>query len=349
MKKIVKIISLIILVHLMLSCEDHASNKINAEYARAEKTLKEHLWNRYGEEFDIFLMRKREANNEVWYVAEIRPQKYIGTPKEYDSYYWATGNVNVRSGYLEAGDTYGGVLINEGANAFFGKKVEELFGPNYLCVINVEGPYNYRNFAQESERRRGLHERSPTGKFWPISGSIYIFGRVENDEDREWYRKQIFKLVSFFKETGNFEYVDLAVYIMDERSLTNSFQNDIGMKLLEMRTEIKTSDEFLEYREEMFSALDDEYEKMTENDKRDIIDLLDRSRLENMEINDIYDYSRIYHNVIRSPRFLQSEVRLSKFKIVNYENADEFKLYNTMRIVYDDYDIEKLYNNEGVD
>ena len=349
MKKIVKIISLIILVHLMLSCEDHASNKINAEYARAEKTLKEHLWNRYGEEFDIFLMRKREANNEVWYVAEIRPQKYIGTPKEYDSYYWATGNVNVRSGYLEAGDTYGGVLINEGANAFFGKKVEELFGPNYLCVINVEGPYTYRNFAQESERRRGLHERTSTGKFWPISGSIYIFGRVENDEDREWYRKQIFKLVSFFKETGNFEYVSLSINIIDERCLACNFTEGIGTKLIEAKKELKTAEEFIKYREMVLSSLDEEYKKMSSKEKNNKINLLNRSKMFSTDRNTEYELSILHHLGILSPKFLKNERRMAKYKITTYDTIDDFNLLNTIKIIYGEYDRERIYNNEGVD
>ena len=56
-----------------------------------------------------------------------------------------------------------------------------------------------------------------------ISGGIYIFGRVENDEDREWYRKQIYEFIQFMKETGTFEYVDLNFTISDEMNFSDEF------------------------------------------------------------------------------------------------------------------------------
>ncbi|MHD0315944.1 hypothetical protein ABC999_15295, partial [Fusobacterium varium] len=70
-----------------------------------------------------------------------------------------------------------------------------------------------------------------------ISGGIYIFGRVENDEDREWYRKQIYEFIQFMKETGTFEYVDLDIEVIDEKVLSENFKNNEILKnnLLENR------------------------------------------------------------------------------------------------------------------
>ena len=73
--------------------------------------------------------------------------------------------------------------------------------------------------------RRKLFEKDSTGKYLPLSGGIYIFGRVESDKDREWYRKQIYEFVQFMKQTGTFEYVALTFEIIDERILSSDFSN----------------------------------------------------------------------------------------------------------------------------
>ena len=48
-----------------------------------------------------------------------------------------------------------------------------------------------------------------------------VFG-IERDEDREWYRKQIYEFVQFMKETGTFEYVDLDILVVDSRELIST-------------------------------------------------------------------------------------------------------------------------------
>ena len=163
-----------------------------SESDRAERVLQKHLKERYGEEFVIYGMGKRAGNVRRWYeAAVVYPKSYIGTRKENDSYYWGKGFVELNDG-MKGGDTYGGVLLNESANEFYGKKLKELFGENYLAVLDVGGYYEYTDFEKEMNKRKKSYEKSPNGMFPPISGGIYIFGRVENDKDREWYRKQIY-------------------------------------------------------------------------------------------------------------------------------------------------------------
>ena len=191
---------------------------------RAERVLQKHLKARYGEEFVIFGMGKRAGNVRRWYeAAVIYPKSYIGTRKENDSYYWGKGFVDLNNG-MKGGDTYGGVLLNESANKFYGKKLKELFGENYLAVLDVGGYYESIDFEEEMKKRKKSYDKSPNGVFPPISGGIYIFGRVENDEDREWYRKQIYEFIQFMKETGTFEYVALDFNIADERIISKEFE-----------------------------------------------------------------------------------------------------------------------------
>ncbi|OFL80494.1 hypothetical protein [Fusobacterium sp. HMSC073F01] len=224
---------------------------------RAERVLQKHLKARYGEEFVIFGMGKRAGNVRRWYeAAVIYPKSYIGTRKENDSYYWGKGFVELNNG-MKGGDTYGKVLLNESANEFYGKKLKELFGENYLAVIDVKGPYSHIDFEEEMESRRKSLETEIGGIPPEISGGIYIFGRVENDEDREWYRKQIYEFIQFMKETGTFEYVDLDILVIDERILFNEFQNNsIGTltKLAEIPENIP-EEEFLKKRKNIMNEL----------------------------------------------------------------------------------------------
>ena len=156
---------------------------------RAYKELDNYLKNKYGEEFVINYMGLRSVNDKKWYEAGIVfPKSYIGTPKENDTYYWGKGFVNVIGLKLEPGDSYGKVLLNESANNFYLPKLKELFGENVLPVLDIKGGYDYTDFQKELQVRNKL-----------ISGGIYIFGRVENDEDREKYREEIYKFLSFMK------------------------------------------------------------------------------------------------------------------------------------------------------
>ena len=201
-----------------------------SESDRAERVLQKHLKERYGEEFVIYGMGKRAGNVRRWYeAAVVYPKSYIGTRKENDSYYWGKGFVELNDG-MKGGDTYGGVLLNESANEFYGKKLKELFGENYLAVLDVGGYYEYTDFEKEMNKRKKSYEKSPNGMFPPISGGIYIFGRVENDKDREWYRKQIYEFIQFMKETGTFEYVDMGIIVLDERVLSKEFQENLKIK-----------------------------------------------------------------------------------------------------------------------
>ena len=186
-----------------------------------ESILLRHLEKKYNKEFVIAYGGKRSIGISSWYEAEIYPKELVGTPKEKDKYYWAKGFVENGKG----GDTYGKVLLNESANNFYLPKLKELFGENVLPVLDLKGGYIEEDYVKEMELRNKLYKERPDGNFNPLSGGIYIFGRVESDEDREWYRKQIYEFVQFMKQTGTFEYIALTFEIIDERILSSDFSN----------------------------------------------------------------------------------------------------------------------------
>ena len=220
MKRTANIFLLILITLLLISC-----GKVTEQQAR--QALDKHLKNKYGEEYEIVYMGRRAIRDKEFYQAEIYPKKYNGTEKEYDKYYKANGTVVLKNilsiekiGFV--GDTYGIVKINEAANEFYGKKLKELFGENVLPVFDIL--FNYD--MQEPTMEKIIEHSKKEGKSITTKGGIYIFGRVENDEDREWYRKQIYEFIQFMKETGTFEYVFMQIKILDERSLTNYFDEN---------------------------------------------------------------------------------------------------------------------------
>ncbi|EPC09119.1 hypothetical protein [Fusobacterium ulcerans] len=224
MKKEIKYF-LVALTLLFISCGQKATTY------EAKEVLSKHLIERYGEEFEIGYMGRRSDGKEVWYEAEIYPSKYVGTPKERDKYYRESGTVNIKKGIFgeklgKAGDTYGIVKVNESAEEFYGKKLKELFGNNVLQVYDIWFNRILENYSFENIIKVSDEERTAL----IIKGGIYIFGRVENDEEREWYRKQIYEFIQFMKETGTFEYVDLDIKVIDIRRLYDNFNSSDKIK-----------------------------------------------------------------------------------------------------------------------
>ena len=295
-----------------------------SESDRAEKVLQKHLKERYGEEFVIYGMGKRAGNVRRWYeAAVVYPKSYIGTRKENDSYYWGKGFVELNNG-MKGGDTYGGVLLNESANKFYGKKLKELFGENYLAVIDVDGYYEYTNFEKEMNRRKKSYEKSPNGVFSPISGGIYIFGRVENDKDREWYRKQIYEFIQFMKETGTFEYVDLNFTISDERVLSYKFQEnkELKEKIMNMRKKANNYSAFFRKRNELMKKIDGN--KITQKEREEILNNINRGNFSSKNFPEFSGGNTIFYKKLYSPKYIESHNLKDKEKI-EYNTLEEMQ------------------------
>ena len=150
------------------------------------------------------------------------------------------------------------------------------------------------------------------------------------------------------KETGTFEYVDLAFYILDERILSKGFE-EVKPLLVEKIEKCNNSQEFIEYRERILSQLNNEYRKMTSKQKQEKINNYSKSELREFRNYGYTGYCSIYHTVLRSKKFLENESRLSMYKKLDYNSEKDIKLYNTIKIIFKEYDEKKLYNNEWGD
>ena len=286
-----------------------------------ESILLRHLEKKYNKEFVIAYGGKRSIGISSWYEAEIYPKELVGTPKEKDKYYWAKGFVENGKG----GDTYGKVLLNESANNFYLPKLKELFGENILPVLDLKGGYIEEDYIKEMELRNKLYKERPDGNFNPLSGGIYIFGRVESDEDREWYRKQIYEFVQFMKETGTFEYVDLDISIIEKNIMSDEFQNNTELKA--ELTKSALGQEYEKYRKERKGILE-KYNFYTYNidDIQDRISQINRSSLIDLGVGKWSVFNTLLYTKIYSPKYIENQ-NLDNEELKKYNKISDVKFY----------------------
>ena len=286
-----------------------------------ESILLRHLEKKYNKEFVIAYGGKRNIGISSWYEAEICPKELVGTSREKDKYYWAKGFVENGKG----GDTYGKVLLNESANNFYLPKLKELFGENILPVLDLKGGYIEEDYIKEMELRNKLYKERPDGNFNPLSGGIYIFGRVESDEDREWYRKQIYEFVQFMKETGTFEYVDLDISIIEKNIMSDEFQNNTELKA--ELTKSALGQEYEKYRKERKGILE-KYNFYTYNidDIQDRISQINRSSLIDLGVGKWSVFNTLLYTKIYSPKYIENQ-NLDNEELKKYNKISDVKFY----------------------
>ena len=324
MKRLFKVLVILSIAISFISC----GRKVTPE--EAEEKIAQHMYERYGEEFEVgyaMIDGYTKGDRDVtWYEARVTPIRYIGTPKYRDKYYKAVGTVMVKKKMFreEFGitrDTYSNVMLKESANEFYGKKLKELFGENYLSVLEVTGSYSdkSKNFEGSVKLTKEKGDRLY------ISGGIYIFGRVENDEDREWYRKQIYEFIQFMKETGTFEYVDLDIEIIDIRRLYDGFNNSDKIKkmLIDNRkswenNEISAKDSDNK-RKEILNTLN----VLTKNEIIDNISKINRSTINESPFKWSY-YTVLLYSKIYSPKYLLNS-HLDKEKKKEYNKITDIE------------------------
>ena len=322
MKKILKIFVLVLITLLFVSCGKEVTSY------EAKEALSKHLIERYGEEFEIGYMGRRSDGEEIWYEAEIYPSKYVGTIKERDKYYIESGTVNVEKGIFGeklgfAGDTYGIVKINESAEEFYEEKLKELFGNNVLQVYDIKFNRILEDYSFENIIKVWKEE----GVRLTIRGGIYIFGRVENDEDREWYRKQIYEFIQFMKETGTFEYVAIAINILDDRVLSKEFQENKELKqeliTLGKKLDKNNHELFRIKRRELIKKLPLKLEQEVKMEK-----------INKTEIKNSVKWSH-YNNLLSLP--LYSEKYIKANSLQDIRRISKFEKIEDVQFTYEDY------------
>ncbi|RGJ31565.1 hypothetical protein [Fusobacterium varium] len=326
MKRLFKILVILSIAISFISC----GRKVTPE--EAEEKIAQHMYERYGEEFEVgyaMIDGYTKGDRDItWYEARVTPIRYIGTPKYIDKYYKAVGTVMVKKKMFreEFGitrDTYSNVMLKESANEFYGKKLKELFGENYLSVLEVTGSYSdkSKNFEGSVKLTKEKGDRLY------ISGGIYIFGRVENDEDREWYRKQIYEFIQFMKETGTFEYVAIAVNVLDDRILSKQFQENEELKqeLVTIGKKLDKNDHelFRKKRRELIKKLPLKLEQEVKMEE-----------INKTEIRNSVKWS-YYNNLLSLPLYSEKYIKVNSLQDIR--RISKFEKIEDVQFTYEDY------------
>ncbi|MEG0234729.1 MAG: hypothetical protein RR523_00785 [Cetobacterium sp.] len=245
---------------------------------RVNKILN-HLEKKYGEKFYMSSPFGGRGQNDALRIM-VKPERYRGTTKEYDDFYEDYAFIKTDG---KIGDAFGTIYLKEGAEEYFKPKLKELFGENVLIAIVPEGRYVFVNFKKEMERRSNVYNSNPIGNYSPLSGGIYIFGRVKSEADREYYRKQIYEFIQYLKAENMFDYTLLKIRVIDERVLTKGYRNNdnkINTNLIELIND-KSLDrkEYSEKRVNLMSQFDIEYNKMTDKEKEEAINKYSKAAL----------------------------------------------------------------------
>ena len=212
-------------VLLILSNRDVSESKARSE-------LYVYLYEKYDEPFylgEIYRIRGTDIDR---YEAEIYPLSMEEDARR-DIYFRGGARLGVkRSRFLGAKitakwDNYDETRLNLQANEFYRPKLEELFGNQILPIFDIGGLE--RRFIRESyietAKVAQQHDRAVFVKV-----RVVIFGRIRTEEDKKEYIGKILEFAEFMKENNTFDYIRFAFNVLDERILSEEFQNNIALK-----------------------------------------------------------------------------------------------------------------------
>ena len=210
------------------------------EYSQREikEKMEAHLYERYGEKFVVNRIGRRRFGDTPFYQGRIYPERFVGTEKHRDEYYQAEVNIDIlESGELrDPGDTYGRVIARKEAKEFLRPVAQELFGERIR--LKPEISYNTRNsygtmqgyLTSDFKGALSKSVNDPENHRLEFDLNLYVFDRIENEEEKEQRREDIFEFIQYLKEEGLYEYLELGIIFIDERVLVNSF-NEINRRI----------------------------------------------------------------------------------------------------------------------
>ncbi len=334
-KKVFKIFMLLFLPAIFFGC--------GIKVEDVEARMKEALYNKYGEEFVVTNIGLREANGQKFYQARIYPKAIIGTEKEGDNYYYASASIDLKSPNKLSdgvGDSYSFIHRNDDVENYLKPKIKEIFGERTRIKVDVKhevtgdgswwGGYKSSSLKEMREAVKADPERERI----VLELYVYIFDRIETDEELERRRVEVFEFVQYLKKEKLFEYLQMGVIFIDERVLASSY-SEYRRKIdyLEKVEEIvKGKNIFLppkEFRREMSEKLSEEVEEMNEEKEIENINKIKKSNLEYVNDSKYLRYSNC-----------------GRFWIESYKHLKEINVYGDYRKAKEEKTLKKHYYNK---
>ena len=217
-----------ILLYIKIVSPESSHPKATVE--NAIKMLDEQLRRDYGEEFVIYGLGKRSAGKETFYEGKIIPKSKIGTPEEEE--HKVNGYVDIKRGRLVgSGDMYGLIAFEKNTEEYFQKLLEEHFGKYVRAKTNVGFDLVDQNNKGASYRTLGTTFEESVESLrlnkdpkLMLTQFIYIFTKKLSKVEEARYREKIWSYVEMLKEKGMYDYTMLEINFVDERILSNNFE-----------------------------------------------------------------------------------------------------------------------------
>ena len=223
-------IILLVLLSVNLLNKEGAYSKPRATAENARKMLDEQLRKDYGEEFDIGGLYKRSAAGKSFYQAEVVPLSKVGTEEEKE--HTVEAYVDIERGKLiGSGDMYGLIAFEKNTEEYFQKLLEEHFGKYVRAKTNVgfdlveqnNKGATYRTLGTTFEKSVETLRLNKEPKLM-LTQFIYIFTKKLSKIEEARYREKIWSYVEMLKEKGMYDYTMLEINFVDERILSNNFE-----------------------------------------------------------------------------------------------------------------------------
>ena len=318
---------------------------------KVREKMKEELYEEYGEEFMVDRIGTRTAGGDKFYTARIYPKSIIGTPKENDKYYYGKASVDIKGFRLSGvADTYGEINRSIEIEHYLLSKIKELFGKRVLLKVDQryekreEGGYFISYLNPNFKEVMTRIKDNPKNHRLKLELYLYIFDRIDDEDEKEERRKQIFDFVQYLKEEDLFKYLEMGVIFIDERVLAPSYDKYKRKISLSEKEEKEVCGETvylppMELRKEMSIKLHKEIIKMSEEKLMGNMKEIRKSRL---TYKGIRKNNADYICRITSMRML-----IEKYTTFFEKNPNSAKEYNTLEEILVLKNLEYVYLRRG--
>lgn len=302
--------------------------------------MEEYLYERYGEEFVVDRIGSRSG----YYEARIYPKSIIGTSKEGDSYYYSQAGIKIEGKLGPVGDGYDIVMLNIEGEGYLINKAKEIFGDRIKLKTDIKykkkkegNDYFSWQITSGFEDLLNKSVNNPETHRLELSLYIYIFDKIESEEEKEERREQIFDFVQYLKEEGLYKYLELGVIFIDERVLAPSYK-DYSLLLRfsdKEKVEIEGKNVYLppmELRKEMSEVLQEEIEGMSEEEL-----LESMGRIKKKELDELRGFNTQCGTFIYSWGMLEENYPSSlnkRDKNIDNSKLEHIKLDNGLKYMY---------------
>lgn len=326
----------------------------NSDYSKEDvkQKIKKELHEEYGEEFVVDRIGQRSSQGDVFYQARIYPKSIEGTNKRWDDYYHGKASIGIEDGELGGvADTYGEIKRSIELEEFLTPKAKELFGERILFKINQRYERKNKNgyfvsyLNPDLEHVFKVMEKEPERHRLMLDLNLYIFNRIEDEQEKEERREDIFKFVQYLKKEGLFEYLEMRIVFIDERVLAPSYDkfedkikssHKVEVEIEEEDTTVELPPE--ELRKEMSERLQEEIEEMSEEELLDSMQKIGKDELVYDDHEGIRKWNSQYRALIYSEGMIKERYTSSYEDDPNalrdYEEIDDVKIGTYLEYIY---------------